>query len=147
MKVLMLLSCFSALTIISSTPTSDQEAIKKAVKTFATAADQQDVEAMDAILHPEYRAVLNQLFGSKQVTLLDKASYLAMLKAKKIGGDKRSIAIQTVDINDLNAMVKVQLKGAKATFTTYLLLAKGSDQMWRIISDMPTMEQNAMGRD
>lgn len=118
----------------------DQQKITDVVTQFAQFADNQDANAMSAILDDQYRAYLNRLMGSNQVSTLDKTMYLQLLKDKKIGGEKRTVSIGTGDINGNNAFVKVKMEGAKMKFVSYLLLAKTEAGEWKIVADMPAIE-------
>lgn len=140
MKTMILLSWLSVLAVGNlnvTTGTSDAQQVLSVVEQFMQNADAQNVQAMEKLLHSDYRAVLNQLFGSDAVSLLDKSTYLKLLESKKIGGDKRSLTVHTLDVQGNNAMVKARFAGQKATFVSYLLLVKDKGGKWLIVSDMP----------
>lgn len=119
---------------------TDEQQIREVITNFAAYGDQQNVTAMDAILDPGYRAVLNRLFGSKEVNFLDKAAYLQMLRDKKLGGDQRQVTIHSVDITNNNAVVKAEFAGQKMTLITFMLLTKTEAGDWKIVVDMPMMK-------
>ena len=129
--------------VISQTDlnTSDKEKITTVVRHFAQYADQQDVAAMSKVLDDQYRAYLNRLMGSNQVSTLDKTAYLQLLQDKKLGGDERKVTISRIDITGNNASVKMKMEGKKLNFTSYLLLAKTEAGDWKIVADMPTVAQ------
>ncbi|BDS15528.1 nuclear transport factor 2 family protein [Aureispira anguillae] len=129
--------CFAISVDSAVANTNPIKAIVEAVENFASNADQQNVAKMEKTLHKDFRAVLNQLFGSKEVSITNKESYLELLKAKKIGGDTRIVTINSVDIQGKNAFVKATFKGKKLNFNTYLLLVEEEKGLWKIISDTP----------
>lgn len=120
---------------------NDSDQVAAAVKTFVKSADKQDMERMDAILHQEYRTVVNRLFGSDKVSVMDKSTYLSMMKEGKIGGDKRKIEIKEIKIHGNNAMVEATFTGEKLVFETFLQLAKDVSGEWKVISDFPKIAQ------
>lgn len=115
----------------------DKQRVKETIVNFAKYADQQNANEVDKILDPNYIAFSNRLFGSKEVSLTDKTTYLKLLSDKKIGGDKRKVTILSVDITEANAAVKVQMDGEKMKFTSYILLARDENGIWTIVGDMP----------
>lgn len=131
----------SLLALITTPINSDKQKVKNVATQFAQFADQQDVIAMASILNEQYHTYLNRLMGSTQVKVLDKTTYLQMLKDKKLGGDDRKITIESMDINGNNASVKIRMEGKKLNFDTYLLLAKSESGDWQIVVDMPNIVQ------
>lgn len=121
--------------------TTDLAKIELAVRTFSSGADQQDVGRLDKILHPQYRAVVNRLFGSTDLSLMDKSLYLQLVQDKKIGGDTREVYLLQTEINGNVACVKAILEGKVLRFTTFISLVKLPDGTWQIISDMPEIEK------
>lgn len=119
---------------------TDEQKIREVITNFAAYGDQQNADAMDAILDPGYRAVLNRLFGSKEINFLDKFTYLQMLRDKKLGGDQRQVAIHSVDITNNNAVVKAEFAGQKMTLITFMLLTKTEAGDWKIVVDMPAVK-------
>lgn len=143
MKKLFFVSTFSLFTFVTcfAQNGNDEKAISVAVHHFAANADQQDVKKMAAVLDDNFRAVVNRLFGSKEVSIMDKSLYLQLLKDKKIGGSKRDVTILTMNVTNNNASVKAQLTGKDLLFTTYLLLVKNEEGEWKIVNDMPFIEK------
>lgn len=117
------------------------KAIIEAVEMFAKSADQQNVSKMEKILHKDFRALLNRLFGSKDLSVTNKATYLSLLEAKKIGGDDRKVIINSMDIKGSNAYVQATFHGKKLIFETYLLLVESENGTWQIVNDMPVIEK------
>ena len=117
------------------------KAIEQVIQDFTKAGDQQNAEKAANFLHDSYRVTFNRAFGSEDLMVIDRKAYLDMLTAKKIGGDKRVVDIEQVNISDHIASVRVVLTGEKAVFTSYFNLAKVPDGSWKLISDMPLMEE------
>ncbi|MEM8528624.1 MAG: nuclear transport factor 2 family protein [Bacteroidota bacterium] len=144
MKILLFL--FATLATINTNselpPNNDQTAaVIEAVQTFAASADQRNIEQMDVIMHSNFRAIVNRLFGSEEVSIMDKALYLDLLAQGKIGGDEREVTIVSIHFEGHNALVKATLEGKKLRFTTFMQLVQASSGAWKVISDMPNIEE------
>lgn len=119
----------------------DLVAIEAAVANFAAFGDQQNVAGLEGLLHPQFRAVVNRLFGSEEVSLMDKTVYLELIKTGKIGGDQRTVHLLEVEVVANNAHVKALFVGEKLRFTTFISLVKNPAGEWQVISDFPHIEQ------
>jgi Putative lumazine-binding len=139
MKNILFACTFALLGSVSSRAQNSQDLtrITAAIQTFSRAADQQDASALDGVLHPQYRAVVHRVFGSSDLSLMDKSLYLQLIRDKKIGGDTRDIHLLEVDVVHNIAQVRAVLQGKALRFQTYISLVKLEDGTWQIISDMP----------
>lgn len=136
----------SALFLLASFTCQAQQAtdlaqIQAVVREFSAAGDQQNTARLDKILHPQYRAIVNRLFGSPDLSLMDKALYLQLMSDKKIGGDTREVFLLQTDISGTTASVKAIFLGKILRFTTFISLVKLPDGTWQIIADMPEIEK------
>lgn len=140
MKTLISFIIMTTLFMHESKAQSDKQQVLQVVESFVEFADKQDSSSMSTILHKDYRAIVHRLFGSQETTFMNKSSYLQMLGAKKIGGDKRDVKINYHEVHKNNASVSATFTGTKSVFTSYLFLVKTSDDNWLIISDLPYIE-------
>jgi len=124
-----------------NTSSNDVMEITNVIYDFSKSADERNVSKMESILHKDFRAIVNQAFGSKEIQMTDKATYIDLLNKKIIGGDSRTIQIESIDMEGVNAVVKVQLKGSSLIFTTFIQLVKNSTDKWQVISDMPMIQK------
>ncbi|MEQ8325015.1 MAG: nuclear transport factor 2 family protein [Vicingaceae bacterium] len=132
----------SALILMAgSPPVDDKTKVIKALKSFVEAADRQDPDQLSQILDANFRAVVNRAFGSEEVSIMDKITYLDLIKQKKIGGDKREVSIIRVDITGNNACVHSVLKGSHLIFNTFTDLIRDSNGNWYVINDMPHIDK------
>lgn len=116
---------------------SEKEEVKKTITQFVQAADIQDADQVATMLHEDFRVVMNQLFGSTDVSFMNKSVYVQLIRDKKMGGDKRTIDFVSVDVVNQNASVKVLLKGKTMVFESLLHLIKTADGKWQLINDLP----------
>lgn len=134
MKNLLLLVPVSLFALIAFTP-SEVNAIREVVEIYANAGDIQDASKMGKVLHDGFRVVWNDP-AKKTVSLISKTDYMQLLEAKKIGGDKRKVIIESIDISEgVNASVRVTLDGEKGDFWNLLSLVK-VDGKWLIAQDL-----------
>jgi Putative lumazine-binding len=118
------------------TVSPEQTAVEAATMQFLDGADKSDGVALDAVLHPQYRLLLNRVFGGV-VSTMDKATYLKMIADKKIGGTPRQSKILNTVVTENVATVEVTSSSAKADFHSFLSFIKEPDGKWRLVNDTP----------
>jgi len=89
-------------------PPEDIVKVSEAIHAFSQNADNRNVEAMRGVLHDGFRAIVNQALGSKEIQIIDKTTYLALMTKKVIGGEKRTVTILSIDMEGNNAIVKTK---------------------------------------
>ncbi len=136
MKNLLLLIPIGLLSLLAFTP-SEVNAIREVVESYSKAGDNQDTKAIEAVLHDGFRVVWNDP-AKNTVSLISKTDYVQLLGAKKIGGDRRKVIIESIDISEgINASVRVVLDGEKGDFWNLLSLVKHEGK-WLIAQDLVT---------
>lgn len=136
-SLLMLILAISVVKSHAQSSTSDAQ-VKSAITAFANATANQDVAELEKLLDTNFRVTMNRMFGSSEVLVMDRTSYLGKIKAKEFGGETREVTIHELDINGNLAMAKVKFTG-EMIFTSYLLFAQGVDGKWRLVSDLPAI--------
>ena len=135
MTLLNLLTLFFLATTLTVS-TTDEADIRRAVKQFASAADIQDAAKMRNVLHTEAQ----QFFmGADGLVRLETAAYLGMIEQKKIGGQPRTLHIETVDVNGDLASVSASMSNESMHFDNYISLMKIEGE-WKIMSIVLRME-------
>lgn len=114
--------------------------IMEVITAFSKAGDEYDYKSLDNYLDDNYRVIMNRLFGSKEVVVMPKAVYLAKIKSKEFGGDKRSLSFKDISINGSTASAEVSFVGSKMAFNSIILLAKDEKDAWKLISDVPIVQ-------
>lgn len=145
MRVFLLISMtvflFSTMSCAQTNNKKMEKAVKATFMEYVKGADQSDATALEAVLHPDFRSAVNQLFGADGVSVMDKATYLELTKTKKIGGTKRKIEIEQVDINNSIATIKAVLTSDELKFTGYYSLVQDKAGKWWVLQDMPVIEK------
>jgi ketosteroid isomerase-like protein len=136
-SLLFLILAVAGIKAHAQSSTADAQ-VKSAIMSFADATANQDVSGLEKLLDANFRVTMNRMFGSSEVLVMDRTSYLGKIKAKAFGGEVREVTIHDLDINGNLAMAKVQFAG-KMTFTSYLLFAQGVDGEWKLVSDLPAV--------
>ncbi|WP_420321851.1 nuclear transport factor 2 family protein [Flagellimonas sp.] len=133
--------CFSTLlfTVGCQSQKEDVNAIKKTITNFSKAGDTNNVKELETLLDANYRIVMNQLFGSTEVSVVPRSVYLQKIGSKEWGGDKRELTFDNIVVNGNTACAKVIMKGQKSTFQSLLLLVKDNKGSWKLVSDVPEM--------
>lgn len=140
MKTIFLtLSIFTLMMTETLAQETDIKAVKACITDFVKAGDTHDTGTLEKLIDENSRIIMNQLFGMNGVMTVDKATYISKIASKEWGGDQRKTTFLDVDVNGKNAYAKVEMKGANATFLTYLILVKDKEGTWKIISDTPTV--------
>ncbi|MGB0521393.1 MAG: nuclear transport factor 2 family protein [Flammeovirgaceae bacterium] len=135
MKQLFLILVVTFMTMSGAQAQNMQKQIEKTVKQFVKGGDQNDISILEDVLHTNHRVAFNDL-TSGQLKILDRTTYLQLIKNKTFGGNKRSIIFESVDIYEgITATVKVKFKSEKAIFHNYLSLVKVGDD-WKIVQDL-----------
>ncbi len=122
----------------ASQSTSDTNEVNKTIQTFAKAADENDVTKLSLVLNDNFKIIMNRLFGSTEISLLDKEFYLAKIESKEWGGEKRTLTIENVNVVGNNASAKVTFTGEKSTLVSLIQLVKDDKGKWKLITDLPT---------
>ncbi|MEM9887118.1 MAG: nuclear transport factor 2 family protein [Bacteroidota bacterium] len=144
MKIMLFLfiaSSINSMNIENPIKGDDTEAIIQAVELFSDSADKRNVKAMETIMHADFRAIVNRVFGSAEVSIMDKSLYLDLLKQGKLGGEEREVTIESIHLEGHNALVKATLEGKELRFITFMQLVKATSGEWKVISDMPNIEK------
>lgn len=119
-------------------PQDPEKAVQAAIEAYVRAGDEQDVDALQAVLHDQYRLLMHD--GQKpDIFIVDKAGYLDKIATKTWGGDTRKILVEAIMLTgEGNATAKVSLTGQQADFFTYYSLVNTGGE-WKIIQDLATV--------
>ncbi|PCE66629.1 nuclear transport factor 2 family protein [Sediminicola luteus] len=117
----------------------DTEKIRTLIQNFSEAGDRQDAAELDQYLHPHYRIVMNRLFGSHELTIMDKSTYLDKIKRKEFGGDQRKVIVEEPKLNGNTAYAKVRFVGKQMQFNSLILAVKDGQGNWFLLSESPVV--------
>ncbi len=119
-------------------PLSDRELIEDAIKRFMRGGDESDPDALQAVLHDQFRVVVNQgVLGGDALRTVDKTTYLSMISAKKWGGVPRTVNIVSISIAGTIAAAEVQTSSVRSDMTSFLHFVKEKDGQWLVVGDTP----------
>lgn len=124
----------------SNAQSSDEKAVKETIISFSKAGDKNDADKLETYLDDNYRIVMNRLFGSSEVSVMNKDVYLEKIRTKEYGGDNRKVEIESIVLNGSTASAKVSFVGSKMTFVSILILIKNGNNEWKLLSDVPIVK-------
>jgi hypothetical protein len=116
--------------------------VRKVIELFVKAGDARNADQLDSVLHSHFRVVANQLMGSTSINVITKDQYLVLMREGKLGGDKRTLEIQSVEIIDKNASAKVKITGNVVTFESFYHLIQNNEGQWQLVQDLPFATKN-----
>lgn len=117
--------------------TTDSTAARAALTEFIRAADVRDLDRLERVLNPEFRVFVNQFMGKPGVTVIDRTTYLGMIRAEKLGGTPRTLGIKSVEVVGNNAYVRATLASKALHFESHYLLVEDQAGDWTVLSDIP----------
>lgn len=125
-----------SLTLLSAlfAPATSPEA---AVRSLTTATDAQNAQQVGALLHPDYRVTF-AIAGKPGASILDRATYLQLVKGRKIGGVPRTYAAGWKNVDGQFAQVQAVLTGTHARFDMVFTVVK-TKAGWQVISESTRM--------
>jgi hypothetical protein len=129
-----------SMTTFGQNTKTDKEAISMLISNFSAAVDARDAKALEPLLHEHFRVEANRFPTDDKTTVLTRAAYLSLLLDGKIGGEKRTVKIESLDINNHIAAAKIVFESDKATFTTYQNFILNANNVWQIVSDIPLVK-------
>jgi len=110
--------------------------VMKTLTAYAQGTEHNDVAILEKTFHQDFRVVAMTADGLR---VIDRDSYLALIKAKKIGGHKRTLkVVQAIESENL-IQVSLTLSGDKAIFHDHLDLIK-QDASWQILHNSTQIE-------
>lgn len=117
-----------------------REKIEQAVNDFVKGGDNSDTVLLDKVLHNDFRVVSNRFMGTQGVTIIDKQTYLANIKAGIFGGLPRTMNIESVDESETIAAVKLRIESSENHFVSYNSLVLDVDNEWKLIHNLAVVE-------
>jgi hypothetical protein len=136
-KIFIMLSLFAGSLELGAQSLKDLEKVERLVQGFNQAVDRQDPATLERLLHPQFRAYVHRLFGSPDLMITERNSYIQAIREKKIGGDTRAVHILHTDLNNNSAVIKVIFEGKELRFVTHLSAIKLGNDEWQLLSDLP----------
>lgn len=114
--------------------------IEQAITNFVRGGDNSDTVMLDKILHKDFRVTNNGFMGTSGVTIIDKQKYLSNIRNGIFGGLPRKMMIESIDVSETIAMVKLRLESSENYFVSYNSLALDTDNEWKLINNLAVVE-------
>jgi len=117
---------------LSSMAKSDRDEIMDVIYLYMDATEHNKVAVIDEIFHDDFRVMAYTADGLR---VLDKSTYLNLLREKKIGGNARNLDIKSIELQSNTASAQIDLVGDKAVFHDRLQLIQ-SEGGWKIVHNL-----------
>ncbi|MBU3026372.1 nuclear transport factor 2 family protein [Zobellia galactanivorans] len=117
-----------------------KEKIKQAITDFVKGGDNSDTILLDKVLHKDFRVISNKFMGISGVTIIDKQKYLSNIRDGVFGGLPRKMTIESIDVSDTIATVKLRLESSENYFVSYNSLVFDIDNEWKLINNLAVVE-------
>jgi len=115
---------------------TNHEKIIETVNAFVSGGDNRDVIMLEKILHMDFRVASNNFMGTPGITVITRNEYLAHIKEGRFGGLPRIIKIESIDMDETIASVKLRLESDENNFVSYNSLVLDTDDTWKIIHNL-----------
>lgn len=112
-------------------PATDDESVRAAITGLAEGAARQDADLLDVVLYP----TSVQFIAGPELTRMERAEYLDLIRSKKAGGLPLAVDIHRVAIAGETACADVTFTSSKYTLTHALSLA-AADGRWVVVSSV-----------
>lgn len=119
---------------------TEREKIVRAITDFVIGGDNSDTLLLDKVLHKDFRVCSNAFMGASGVTIINKEKYLANISSGIFGGLARKMEIESTDISETIALVKLRLESSENQFLSYNSMVLDIDSEWKIINNLAVVE-------
>jgi ketosteroid isomerase-like protein len=117
--------------------TTANAAVQQTIRAFAQNSDRSQADALDSLLHPDFRVVFSMAPGGKPTTL-DRKQYLQMVRDGKVGGVQRQVALSSVSVTNGFAQGTALMDRPDASFQgVYSLIQR--DGQWLLLQEAVLM--------
>ncbi len=113
-----------------------KKAVELAISNFVRGGDERDTGLLDKVLHDEFRLCSHSFMGSQELKIIDKQSYLANIRSGLFGGVPRKMIIESIDLSEKIAMVKLRLESDENHFVSYNSLILDENNAWKLINNV-----------
>lgn len=119
---------------------TEREKIAQAITDFVKGGDNSDTLLLDKVLHKDFRVCSNGFMGASGVTIINKEKYLANIRSGIFGGLPRKMKIESMDVSETIALVKLHLESSENQFVSYNSMVLDIDREWKIINNLAVVE-------
>lgn len=116
------------------------EKVNQAITNFVKGGDNRDIDLLNSVLHTDFRVTNNGFMGTSGVTIIDKQKYLSNIKDGIFGGLPRKMTIESTELSQTIAMVKLRLESSENYFVSYNSLVLDIDNEWKLINNLAVVE-------
>jgi hypothetical protein len=124
--------------------TTASAAVQQTIRAFAQGSDSSQADALDSLLHSDFRVVFSMAPGGKPTTL-DRKQYLQMVRDGKVGGAQRQVALSSISVANGFAQGTALMDRPDASFQgVYSLIQR--DGQWLLLQEAVLMTVKAQAK-
>lgn len=112
------------------------EQIKITIHSFVKGGDNNDVNLLDEILHPQFQNIQDGFFAKKGIYVFSKAEYIELVRNKTFGGSARTFIFESLEQLGNIAISKVLLESEYLKFASTIICVYEKDK-WQVINNTP----------
>jgi len=116
------------------------EQVQKAIQDFIKAGDNNDITALEVVLHPQFQNIQDGFFHEKGIYIFSKEDYKKLVETKQFGGSARTIDFVTINIAGNIAQATLRLESEFLNFDSTVVLCKPADR-WMVIHNIPSIKR------
>ena len=128
---------FAFSVLVGQISSAQNSEIKDIIAKFVRAGDSRSIKIFEKILHQQYRIIIS---SAKETKIIHRNDYLDLIKNKKIGGEKRTFKIESLNMSENTASAIVIIESSKSIFRDHLQFIKDRYQ-WRLINNITHFSQ------
>ncbi len=106
LNLILLAVLFSGTVFAQNSKTAKKE-IEQCITNFSSAVDNRNSESLEPLLNENFRVVANRFPTDDKTTVLNKETYISLLKAGKIGAEKREVKINQLTLQTTSQQPKL----------------------------------------
>jgi hypothetical protein len=140
LKSLAIILVLFAFTSVYAGNPADETAVKQAITNYFSGIDSRNSDVVEQSLHSEATVVTVNTISNKTISF-SSDDIISQLKKGALGGWKREVNFNSLDVNEKTAMAKVEISDVKLKQTSYVSLVNDNGN-WKIVSEVSIISKN-----
>lgn len=121
--------------------TVSKKSAQDAVLAFVKAGDERNIAVLEKLIHENFRALAHPPGTTIAKPVIEsRANYLALVQEGKIGGKPRKVSLQSADVWNNTAIVRVEMESAELHFSSTLSLFYAPETGWQLVHDLVELQ-------
>ncbi len=119
----------------------NKKAAQDAVLAFIKAGDEANIAALEKLIHENFRALAHPPGTTIVKPVIEsRAHYLTLIQEGKIGGKPRTVSLQSVDVWNNTAIVRLEMESTELHFSSTFSLFYAPETGWQLVHDLVELQ-------